>query len=104
MQLAEDPAHVDAHVGAHGRLADHTLVGELLIAQPLGNQEQHLQLARGERLGSGLQIDGARDFLQQLAGDGRMERWLAATHLVDGPHELWASVQTMSNTCSKTIF
>jgi hypothetical protein len=34
VQLAKDPAHV----GARNGLADHDPVGDLLVAQPLGNQ------------------------------------------------------------------
>ena len=72
MQPAEDPAHM----GAHSRLADHDPVGDFLVAQPLGDQPLHLHLARGKCLGGGLQLFWTRGLLQQLAGDGRMERWL----------------------------
>src|SRR5689334_4298096 len=46
VQLGEDAADV----GAHGALADHSAVGDLLVREPLGDQAQNLDLALGERL------------------------------------------------------
>ena len=45
MQIAKDTAHVSAH----GRLADRDPVGDLLVAQPLGNQPQYRHLTVDER-------------------------------------------------------
>ncbi len=44
---------------------------------------KHRQLARRQRLRGGLQVGRMSDFLQELAGDGRVKRRLTAMHLAD---------------------
>ena len=48
MQLAQDIAHV----GPHRPFGNEDLGGDLLVAEPLGDEAQDFQLARGERIAS----------------------------------------------------
>jgi len=75
-------------MGAHGRLADRDPVGNLLVAEPLGDQRSTVISRSVSASGAGCSSAG-RDLLQQLAGNRRMS---------DGsPRCTWRMARTSSS-------
>src|SRR5581483_9782205 len=75
------------YVAAHRLERQDQLVGDVVLALPLGQQVQDLPLARGEVAADGPHAtpgDGqAAELLDQLRGDPRGERGLAGGHALE---------------------
>ena len=84
VQLAQDIAHM----GPHSPFGNEELGGDLLVAEPLGDEAQDFKLALGERIGGRLFLAGVRKLLQHFARDVGLEGGFAAVNSVDRLHEL----------------